>query len=1452
MTDTVPPSAPVPAPAAAPPRRSRAWRWLAGAVGVLLLLAVGLLGTVWWAAHSADATAWLLARVPGLKVTAPKGALMGQFSASGVELKIPATGTLRIDDISWRGLRIERAPPGWNLRIAIDRLRAGQVAWQGEPGATTAPAKPPDDLRIPVEIAIAAVSIGETRIGGADATPVLDLQGALHLGAERGSVHRFDKATLSWGRMRVGASGQIATEAPLQLEAHVEATQNAGPSSAAWSAIANAAGPLAAPLVQATVRATASENRPVQALDVRATVRPFEAWPLGDLELAAKSLDLSAFHPALPATAFSGTAVARTRGTDQPGVLTAELSNETPGRWNEGRLPLHTLSLDLRARPSDLRALELQAFTAQLGTPQRSAGQVVGRGGWSGDHWNVELSLTDVRPALLDTRAPTMTLSGQVGLKAAAPTAAASAPPIEVRAAVQGRLAERGPARAVELKLDGSVAAARIEIRRAEARAAGAVAAVDGTATRATAEAPWHLQGRLNLDQFDPAAWWPGPDGSAWRKGPHRLNVRSRFDLRTPATIGAMRWQEAVAAVRGNADIDVAASLLAGVPLQGSAAWHNDGGAAALASGAFTADGNSVKFDGRIGLDRDGAGDTWDAAITAPALARLAPLWRLFAAPGRAPPGAAAPSGALTASARVTGRWPAMSTRGHLDGTGLRIGSTSVQKAEARWQLGTTAQAPIELQASARRMSFGDTVLAALDVKLNGTAQSHAIDVRVESQAALPAWTDRLRETPAASAVPGPATTASAAAASTVSPTGAGSRPAASAPGAAAATATSAGAAPSAVFVTTSSAETAKSIALLQARGSLVGSPTSGVSGWRGIVQQVDWRSSAADAGTWLRARDIGIETLWTGGPARVSLEPGRAEVLGAGLRWSRFAWQAGDGDRLPMRLDATAELDPLRIAPLLRRLQPDFGWGGDLTIAGHVDIQSTPVVKADIVVERKAGDLTVTDEVGTQALGLTDLRVALAAADGVWNFTQALAGTTLGVGAGAVVARTPPGATWPTAATPIEGVVELQVANLGTWGPWVPAGWRLGGELHLGASLSGRLGAPEYTGDLSGRALSVRNFLQGVAIGDGEMKILLQGAVARIERFTAQAGGGSLALEGGASFGEAPQADVKLTANRFQLLGRVDRRIVASGSAQLRLDSTATALDGAFSIDEGLIDFSLSDAPTLGDDVKVVRRPANAPAPAAETSTPGSTPPASAVPSDGRKLALDLRVDMGERLRIRGHGLDSGLRGELHITSPSNRLTVNGTVYTVDGTYAAYGQKLTIDRGQLSFSGGVENPRLDIEATRPNLDIRVGVAVTGTALIPRVRLFSEPEQSEMDKLSWLVLGRASEGLGRADTALLQRAALALLAGEGAGGDPFMKAIGLDDVSVRQSDGEVRETIVSLGKQLSRRWYVGYERGLNATTGSWQLIYRIAQRFTLRAQSGEENSLDLIWSWRWQ
>ena len=277
------------------------------------------------------------------------------------------------------------------------------------------------------------------------------------------------------------------------------------------------------------------------------------------------------------------------------------------------------------------------------------------------------------------------------------------------------------------------------------------------------------------------------------------------------------------------------------------------------------------------------------------------------------------------------------------------------------------------------------------------------------------------------------------------------------------------------------------------------------------------------------------------------------------------------------------------------------------------------------------------------------------------------------------------------------------------------------------------------------------------------------------------------------------------------------------------------------------LIDFSRSEAPRLSDDVQVRRGE-----PDEASLTKLTAAEQEAADARRRRATLDLRVDLGEKLRIRGMGLDAGLRGELHITAPQGRLRVDGSVRTVDGTYRAYRQRLNIDRGVLTFNGPIENPQLDIEATRPNLDVRVGVAVTGTVLVPRVRLFSDPDMSDADKLSWLLRGRASEGPGSGDTALLQAAAMALISGDEPNAlDQFFNVFGLDDLSVRQSDGASGGAIVSIGKQLSRNWYVGYERGLNATTGNWQLIYRIAQRFTVRAQSGVSNSIELIWSWRW-
>ena len=167
---------------------------------------------------------------------------------------------------------------------------------------------------------------------------------------------------------------------------------------------------------------------------------------------------------------------------------------------------------------------------------------------------------------------------------------------------------------------------------------------------------------------------------------------------------------------------------------------------------------------------------------------------------------------------------------------------------------------------------------------------------------------------------------------------------------------------------------------------------------------------------------------------------------------------------------------------------------------------------------------------------------------------------------------------------------------------------------------------------------------------------------------------------------------------------------------------------------------------------------------------------------------------------------------------------------------------------GRFYFTGAVDNPRLDILAIRQDIDTRVGVIVSGPAANPRVRLYSEPSLSEFDTLTWLVLGRAPEGLGRDDTALLQRAALALLAGDKDSSGGVINKLGLDELSVGNG---TQGTIVSLGKQISKRVFIGYEKALSAAGGTWNLIYRVAGRITLRARAGSDNAIDAIWTWRW-
>jgi translocation and assembly module TamB len=1262
------------------------------------------------------------------------------------------------------------------------------------------------------------------------------------------------------------------------------------PGISGWTAQLAANGPLERLALSAALRARA------QRLDASAEVTPFAALPISRVDARTEALDLSVLASRAPKTSLSGQLRASLEAPSSgrvdatmPLAIQADLRNDAAGRWDAGQLPVQRLLLDASGNAGDARRGELRRFEIQLGSTAHQAGALTGSGRWDGVRWWLDAALQDIAPAALDQRAPPLVLGGTLRLQGTGglPGAAPAAAPLSVDAIgkLHGRMQPQ-PNRAKgskatppgglqsaswQLELDGAANANEITVRQLEASSSGASARLKGSARRADAAA-WQVRGEIALVNVNPSLL---PDAARLKGSPSRLNGDARFDLllpeRPPAGVGLTPW---LAAWRGNAHAVVRDSQLAGIPLAGELQLEGAPRSGVTFTASMAAANNRFALRGLLDAQSaDGAGDRWTLEAAAPALAALVPALRLFRPD-------MVVGGALTANAEVSGRWPALTSRGELTTDALTLPGLILDAAQARWHLGTAPNGPATLQFRARHIAIGEQRLESPQVQVEGSGSSHVAKLRVEMVPPVHAEEGGKHTTTAGAGT----SERSGNGGQRVAPTSAA---AASVPAGGSATATTAPAGTTPASASASAAPTQRLLATAEAQGGWHRDTATATLGWRGRIRQLEVQamsaasapsgSDAQPAPVWLRADPFDLS--WSQGASgqRLNATATRLVVLDAALRLRALDYATAPGQA--MQVDVQAELEPLAVAPLLARLQPDFGWGGTLTVAGRLSVRSgASGVVADAVLERTAGDLHVTDPSlvptiapgsaaasavvaasapasaprttvrgVTQRLGLREGRVALSAREGVWRFSQQLEGRNLGTLAGQQTVRSDPRAVWPPPESPLEGGLDVQVDNLSTWGGWVPAGWRLVGKLAMQARLSGRFGAPEYTGRLTGSGLGARHLLAGIDVSDGELAIALEGPSARIERLLLHAGDGTARVDGRADFGETPRAQLKLVADHFRLLGRVDRKVVVSGQAQIDLERDALKLDGRFAADEGLIDIAATAAPSVSDDVTVVGR------------DDGDEAEGSA-DAPRRNVSIRLAVDLGERFRLKGRGLDTLLRGALELTAPGGQPQLVGVIRTEGGSFNAYAQKLTIERGSVTFNGPVNNPRLDIlalrtqSATASETDVKVGVTVTGPALNPRVRLYSVPEMSETEKLSWLVLGRGPSELGRSEVALVQQAALALLAGEdgGVGAEDVMKSIGLDEFSVRQNDGEVRETVVTLGKQISNRWFVGYERSLNATAGSWQLIYRVANRFTVRAQSGFETSIDAFWTWRWQ
>ncbi|MBA4742434.1 MAG: translocation/assembly module TamB domain-containing protein, partial [Azoarcus sp.] len=252
-----------------------------------------------------------------------------------------------------------------------------------------------------------------------------------------------------------------------------------------------------------------------------------------------------------------------------------------------------------------------------------------------------------------------------------------------------------------------------------------------------------------------------------------------------------------------------------------------------------------------------------------------------------------------------------------------------------------------------------------------------------------------------------------------------------------------------------------------------------------------------------------------------------------------------------------------------------------------------------------------------------------------------------------------------------------------------------------------------------------------------------------------------------------------------------------------------------------------------------------------------------------GLAVTADVTVSLGDALYLSALGLDTRLTGELALRLRDGApLAASGTISTVGGSYKGYGQSLTIERGLINFQGPLDNPGLNVVALRKGLPVEAGIAVSGSARRPVIRLVSTPEVPDPEKLSWIVLGRSPSAGGGADMSLLLPAAQALLGGPGGGmTEQLSRSLGVDEFGIGQADsgapvrsssvvdggraageGNVGAQVFTIGKRLSPDLFVSFEQSLGGAESLVKLTYQLTRRISLVARGGTDNAADVFYT----
>ena len=542
--------------------------------------------------------------------------------------------------------------------------------------------------------------------------------------------------------------------------------------------------------------------------------------------------------------------------------------------------------------------------------------------------------------------------------------------------------------------------------------------------------------------------------------------------------------------------------------------------------------------------------------------------------------------------------------------------------------------------------------------------------------------------------------------------------------------------------------------------------------------------------------------------------------------RWGQAVTLCAEGGLDPAGWRAKGKIDGLPLASLLDAPSPKASYTGrmDATVDLRGSGEGPPLGTLRVTLEdaalrwQRAGakeDLMV---LGT---GLLTAESTAAGVEGALQLAAGERGSVVGT-----LQTTHVAGDW--RAMPLRATLKADSTALVLLHLYVPEIDRAAGDLSLDLVIGGTLGAPLVNG-VARLARGELDFYQvNLALRDltAEARLIDNGFVLKS---SGRAGEGRIAADAELVWRDRePYGELSIKGDVLLVADVPEARITASPDLRFRVAGRDLSATGVVRIPYArLVPADLTGAVlSSADEVLVGAEPVD--------------------PESSFRVSSNIRLVLGDKVTLDSFGLSGRLAGTLNvITQPDGNSRGSGELGVVEGKYAALGRRLDIERGRLVFTGGALNdPGVDIRATKEFPDVKAGVNVRGTLRAPRMTFFAEPSLPQSQIVSLLLAGGTFDS-AQGDAASAGRSAL-IAQGGAILAQQLGQRIGIEDVGIEQN--LANEASLVLGKYLSPRLYVSYGISLAEAINTFKMRYTINDRWTIKTEAGKEVSADIVYT----